>query len=71
MEFTVIGDIVNLAARLEALTRHLDEPVLLDGRTAELVAGAADLPVRPLGPQEVKGMGAVEVFAPAGEVQKR
>ena len=71
MEFTVIGDIVNLAARLEALTRHLDEPVLLDGRTAELVAGAADLPVLPLGPQEVKGMGTVEVFAPAGEVQKR
>jgi adenylate cyclase len=71
MEFTVIGDIVNLAARLEALTRRVDEPLLLDGRTAELVAGAVDLSVRPLGPQEVKGMGMVEVFAPAGDVQKR
>jgi adenylate cyclase len=71
MEFTVIGDIVNLAARLEALTRRLDEPLLFDGRTAELVADAADLSFRPLGAQEVKGMGAVEVFAPAAPAQKR
>jgi adenylate cyclase len=65
MEFTVIGDIVNLAARMESLTRVLGEPVLLDGRTAELVAAAGDLPVRSLGQQEVKGIGPVEVFAAA------
>jgi adenylate cyclase len=62
MEFTVIGDTVNLAARLEALTRKVDAAVLCDGRTSELLAGDPGLTMRSLGAQEVKGLGAVEVF---------
>jgi adenylate cyclase len=67
MEFTVIGDTVNLAARLEALTRRVDAAVLFDGRTAELLADDPSLGVQSLGAQEVKGLGAVEVFTAAAK----
>jgi adenylate cyclase len=65
MEFTVIGDTVNLAARLEALTRKVDAAVLFDGRTSDLLAGDPGLAVQSLGAHEVKGLGAVEVFTAA------
>ncbi len=67
MEFTVIGDTVNLAARLEALTRKVDAAVLFDGRTSELLAGDAGLAVHALGAQDVKGLGAVDVFTAAAK----
>jgi adenylate cyclase len=35
MEFTVIGDTVNRAARLEGLTSTLQTPVLIDRTSAE------------------------------------
>ena len=33
-EYTVIGDTVNVAVRIQDLTRHYDEDILLSGETA-------------------------------------
>ncbi|MDX1375908.1 MAG: adenylate/guanylate cyclase domain-containing protein [Burkholderiales bacterium] len=51
--YTVHGDTVNLAARLEALNKDLGTTILLSGRTAALLAGAVDL--RRLGLVEIRG----------------
>ena len=51
MEYTVIGDIVNVAARLEAIARP--NQVLLGERTHELVGDAFEL--RDLGPHALTG----------------
>ncbi len=62
LDFTVIGNTVNLASRLESLTRVLDAPVLINQHTAELIQpqmGAQDL-----GQHSIKGMGEVSVFKP-------
>lgn len=68
MEFTVIGDTVNRAARLESLTRQLDVVVLLDRATADRLAPTEEGPPGPApvprGVHATKGLGDVEVFSP-------
>jgi adenylate cyclase len=60
LDFTVIGHTVNLAARLESLTRQVQAPLLVDQATAQLVGGTVGL--TSVGVHPIKGIGAVEAF---------
>ena len=62
LDFTVIGPAVNLASRIEGLTRHLERPVLVSAEFAALSGEDFDV----LGEYELKGVGEKRaVFAPA------
>jgi adenylate cyclase len=70
LEFTVIGDTVNRASRMEGLTRQLENPICLDGATAQLVADYQEFALHSHGQQAVKGLGEIEVFSagPSGNM---
>ncbi|MCP9824082.1 adenylate/guanylate cyclase domain-containing protein [Synechococcus sp. EJ6-Ellesmere] len=54
LEFTVVGASVNVASRLEGLTRRYPQhPILISGDLLELLPG--ELVVKPLGPHQLKG----------------
>ena len=62
LDFTVIGPAVNMASRLEALTKQLHKPVLLSGAFADFVKGDFDL--ESVGEHEVRGFNnPIELFA--------
>lgn len=64
LNFSVIGDAVNVAARVEAMTRELDHDVLLTATTVERIGSS--LAVESIGEHQLKGIGdPVELFAPA------
>ena len=65
LEFTVIGDTVNRASRMEGLTRQLENPICLDGATAQLVADYPEFALHSHGQRAVKGLGEIEVFSVA------
>jgi len=65
LDFTVIGPAVNMASRLEALTKQIGKPVLLSRAFADLVAGDFDL--ERVGEYPVRGFGdPIELFAYQG-----
>ncbi len=66
--YTVIGDAVNVAARLEALTKDYPEhPILINGPTAKALAHRNELTLKSLGPIQVKGrVESVDVYAVVG-----
>ncbi len=62
LEFTVIGSAVNLASRIQALTKTIGKPLLVTETTAESLVVRDGL--HDCGPQEVRGVDQpVRVFA--------
>lgn len=65
MEFTVIGDTVNRASRLEGITRQLAQPICLDHATAQLVQHCREIALQCHGLHPLKGMEEQEVYSVA------
>jgi adenylate cyclase len=58
LEYAVLGDVVNVASRLEALTRELNASVLVSKAVVDSAGGsevAEKLGYRATGPQEIRG----------------
>ena len=65
LDFSVIGDAVNVAARVEAATRETGDTILLTGATKERLTGST-VECEPRPPVPLKGKSEpVELYAPA------
>jgi adenylate cyclase len=61
LEYSVIGETVNLASRLESLCKEFKSPLILSPTTEELVRG--DFPTAPLGETQVRGFeGKIKIY---------
>lgn len=65
--YTVLGDTVNTASRIEGLTKLLDAPILLSGEVRERLGASAPLALVPLGRWRPLGrQAAVDLYHLAG-----
>lgn len=63
LDFTATGAAVNVAARVETLTKTVDRPILMTEPVAKLLGGTA---LDDLGPHDLRGLSApIRIFAPA------
>lgn len=55
IEYTVMGDAANLAARLEDMTKEVGFPILISDETYQALDDVSDLDARPLNEVRIKG----------------
>lgn len=55
MEYTVMGDVVNTASRIEALTKELDVPLLVAESSHDMLPEAARRRLTPIGQRKLRG----------------
>jgi adenylate cyclase len=62
--YTIVGDAVNQAARLQVMTRDLAASILMTASTCQALPAGHAFPLHPFGPLAVKGLAdPVEVWA--------
>jgi adenylate cyclase len=67
LEFTAIGNTVNIASRIESLTKTVGKPMLITEAVRDLLRDQSGLEELPL--QQIRGVrGSVLVFAPQSKV---